>query len=69
MEDEYNFVLECSLYNELRKQYIQSFYSKNPSMQTFIQLLGIETPSLLWDLSYYVYKAFGIRTNSICINI
>ena len=31
LEDEYNFVLECSLYNELRKQYIPSFYRKKKS--------------------------------------
>ena len=63
--DEYPFVLECSLYNELRKQYIPSFYRKNPSMQKCIQLLSIETPSLLRKLSCYVYKAFGIKTNSM----
>ena len=67
--DEYHFVLECSLYNEFRKQYIPSFYRKNPSMQKCIQLLSIETPSLLRKLSCYVYKAFDIRTNSICIHI
>ena len=69
MEDEYHFVLECSSYNELRKQYIPPFYRKHPSMQKIIQLLSIETPSLLRKLSCYVHKAFGIRTNSICINI
>ena len=50
LEDEYHFVLECSLYNEL-KQYIPSFYRKNPSMQKCIQLLSIENPSLLRKLS------------------
>ena len=51
LEDENHFVLECSLYNELRKQYIPSFNRKNPSMQKCIQLLSIETPSLLRKLS------------------
>ena len=69
LEDEYHFVLECSLYNELKKQYIPSLYRNNPSMQKCIQLLSIENPLLLINLIYYVYKAFGIRTNSICINI
>ena len=69
LEDEYHFVLECSLYNELRKQYIPSFYRKNPSMQKCIQLLNIENPSLLRKLSCYVHKAFDIRTNSICVDI
>ena len=69
LEDEYHFVLECSLYNELRKQYIPSFYRKNHSMQKCIQLLSIENPSLLRKLSCYVHKAFDIRTSSICVNI
>ena len=69
LEDEYHFVLECSLYNELRKQYIPSFYRKNPSIQKCIQLLSIENPSLLRKLSCYVHKAFDIRTSSICVNI
>jgi len=54
MEDEYHFVLECSLYNELRKQYIPSFYHKDHSMQHCIQLLNSENPSLLRKLNCYV---------------
>ena len=38
-------------------------------MQTCIQLLSIENPSLLRKLSCYVHKAFDIRTNIICVNI
>ena len=68
LEDEYHFVLECSLYNELI-QYIPSFYRKNPNMQKCIQLLSIENHSLLRKLNCYVHKAFDIRTNSICVNI
>ena len=56
LEDEYHFVFECRLYNELRKQYIPSFYRKNPNMHKCIQLLSIENPSLLRKLSFYVHK-------------
>ena len=65
----YIYIYFIYLYNELRKQYIPSFYRKNPSMQKCIQLLSIENPSLLRKLGCYVHKAFDIRTSSICVNI
>jgi hypothetical protein len=30
MEDEYNFILECSRYNDLRRKYIKQYYWRNP---------------------------------------
>ena len=32
LEDEFHFLLECSLYNDLRNQYIKKYYWKRPNI-------------------------------------
>ena len=39
LEDEYHFVIECSLYKELRDKYIPKYYWLRPSMFKFVQLM------------------------------
>ena len=36
IEDEYHFVLVCTMYNELRVKYINRYYRRNPSVFKFI---------------------------------
>jgi hypothetical protein len=41
VEDEYHFMLECSKYNDLRKEYIQTDYWWNSSAYKLILLLSV----------------------------
>ena len=65
LEDEYHFVLVCSLYQDLRKLYINKYYWKRPNMYKFIELMSNENVTTLKNLSVYVYKAFKIRNDTL----
>jgi len=40
LEDEYHFVLECNLYNALRKLYIPYYYRTRPNMLQMYELIN-----------------------------
>ena len=61
-EYEYHFVLECPLYDELRKKYIARYYWVRPSMFKFLELLNSNAGGIR-KLSSYIFYAFGQRTN------
>ena len=61
LEDEYHFVLDCSLYLNLRTQYINKYFWKRPSMVKFIELVNTENVHVLKKLSTYIEKAFKLR--------
>ena len=61
LEDEYHFVLECTLYGGLRKQYISKYYWNHPSMLKFVQLCSSENKKIQKKLSWSIFKAFKIR--------
>lgn len=61
LEDEFHFVCECSLYNDLRCQYIPFYYRRRPSMYKFIEMLTSENAKLLKCLSTFISKAFEVR--------
>ena len=60
LEDEYHFVLECTLYGDLRKQYISKYYWNHPGMLKFVQLSS-ENEKIQKNLSWYIFKAFKVR--------
>ena len=37
LEGEYHFVLECSLYQDLRKKYISKYFWSRPNMFNFLE--------------------------------
>ena len=65
IEDEYHFVLICTLYDSLRKQYISNYFTRNPSMFKFLELLNSERKSVLTKLAIYCNKAFKLRFDSL----
>jgi hypothetical protein len=65
LEDEYHFVMECPLYNELRKQLIPGYYIRRPSMFKFLNLLQTENKKLLNAVAKFVFKSFITRRNFI----
>ena len=61
LEDEFHFVLECTLYIELRKTYIIKYFWRRPNMYKFIELLQTDSKIKTKRLSMYIEKAFRIR--------
>ena len=57
LEDEFQFVLECSRYNELRTTYIPNYY-RSPNMFKLVELFKSENNKTQINLSLYVFKAF-----------
>ena len=65
IEDEFHFVFECPLYNQLRSQLIPSYFRNRPSMFKFINLLNSRSKMKLTGLAKYVYKANVLRAHTI----
>ena len=61
LEDEFHFVLECSLYKDLRKNYIKRYYWQRPNMPKFIELFSSENCRTIKNLSIFIDKAFKMR--------
>ena len=66
IEDKYQLVLKCSKYQTFRNEYTPSYYSRNPSMYTFIELLNSDIVKTLNNLAIYIYiiKAFKLRSQA-----
>ena len=67
IEDEYHFLLICTLYSELRNRYIPKYYRCRPSVYKFVQLMQTEYSPLLCKIGAFVFHAFKIR-NQILYN-
>ena len=65
LEDEYHFVLECQLYDSLRRKYIDQFYWNRPCMYKFVELINSSNFELLSNLAIYVYKVFKVRDGEL----
>ena len=61
LEDEFYFVMECSLYGDLRKKYIRRYYWQRPNMLKFIELMSTEHGKTLKNLSVFIEKGFRLR--------
>ena len=61
IEDEFHFVLVCTVYEQLREHYIPRYYYIRPSMLKFTKLLKTSNLNLLNNLGKYCKKAFNIR--------
>ena len=61
LEDEFHFVLECQLYQDLRNEYIKKYFWNRPNIPKFIELLQSENKKTIKNLSVYIYKSFKKR--------
>ena len=57
----FHFILECAIYDGLRKKYIKRYYWQNPNMPKFIELLTSEDSKIIKNLSCFIEKAFKMR--------
>ena len=65
LEGEYHFVVECSLYDNIRKQYIPKKYWIRPNMVKFIELINSESNIVIRTLGMFIYHAFILRNNTL----
>ena len=61
IEDELHFVCICTKYTMLRNTYISRYYSRNPSMHKFIELLNSNNLKTLKHLAIFIIKALELR--------
>ena len=67
LEDEFHFLLECPLYDNLRKAYINKYYWRRSSMLKFVQLLSNEHGKTLKHLSVYIDKVFQLHKDTLLL--
>ena len=65
IEDEFHFLFECTLYNELRQQYIPRYYACRPSMHKLVNLFDTCSKKTMRSVAKYVYLAFQSRSRHI----
>ena len=51
LEDEFHFLFECSLYTDLRKQYISRYFIVSPSMYKLTQLFKTDVKRTIRNVS------------------
>ena len=61
IEDEFHFVCKCTNYTMLRNAYILKYYSRNPSMHKFMELLNSDKLKTLKNLAIFNIKALELR--------
>jgi len=47
LEDAFHFLLECPLYQDLRKKYVKTYNWKNTNMLQFIELIISENETVI----------------------
>ena len=65
LDDEYHFLLECSVLKDIRQKYIPAFYWKRPSMFKCVQLLR-SSGRTLNNLAKFVYVGFSLKWLLLC---
>jgi hypothetical protein len=63
LEDEYHFILKCPKYRQLRNIYIPRYYSVNPSMAKYVQLMADLQNNLIisCNVSKYITEANKLK--------
>ena len=64
VEDEFHFLFVCPLYDDLRNQYIPSFYTRQPlSQYKFIELMNNRKPETIRNCARYLFYASQKRAS------
>ena len=64
IEDEYHFLLECSTYSDLRKEYLPEESFAHPNLYKFVKLMRSNDSEEILNLCNFLYKAFKRRVIS-----
>ena len=68
VEDEYHFTLSCSVYADLRKQYIPLYYYTRPSVKKFVELFTCSKKKTIRNLAVFAFKAFTRRSEILSVS-
>ena len=68
LEDEYHFVIECKLFNDLRAKYLPRYFWVRPNMYRLVELLNSDNVNHIRNLGIYTYHAL-ILEQTYCIEI
>ena len=68
VEDEFHFMLKCPVYASIRKQLINGYYWRRPSMYKLVKLFNTTKRKEIIALAKYVYQAFKLRRELIAVN-
>ena len=64
LDDEYHFLLECTLFTDYRNTFIKKYYWKRPSMMKCTQLLNTKNKKELRNVAKYIWRCFSLRIES-----
>ena len=64
VEDDFQFVLLCPLYNHIRSHYIQKYFS-HPSRATFISVISSKSHNVIRDIAGFIYHAGKLHSLNI----
>ena len=56
-----HFLLECILYEDLRKQYIKKYFWHRPNMLKLRELMSAKNRNIIKNTAIYIEKAFKFR--------
>ena len=62
LEDEFHSIIECPLFKDIRKCFINPYFIRHKSMSKFVQLLQSKSPKELKNLACFIFKGFEKRT-------
>ena len=65
LEDEYHFVIECALYQELRQNLIRMYCWHRPSVFKFQQLITSQNRRDIIGLGKFAFRPFNFRSASL----
>jgi len=58
-------VLECNLYNTVRKLYIPKYYRTRPNTLKMYEVINAGNSKVLQNLSIFINKAFELKNSTI----
>ena len=64
VEDEFQFLLVCPEYKDLREQYSPKYHTNNPNLRKFVDIFHSNNGEILRNLSLYIYKRFKMRNGA-----
>ena len=53
--DEYHIFYECTLYTNLREEYLPKYFHKHPNIIKFIELMKTQNITLLREIALFIY--------------
>ena len=61
LDDEYHFLLECTLFSEYKRKFIKQYFGKRPSMMECTLLLNTSSKKELRNVAKHNWTCFSVR--------